>query len=213
VEMTIVKDLATNLLNGIMVLKGINIGTIKEQSMRMADGIVLKECLDLIGGISRDNEGALLGISDSVWRILCANRNADGDPAPAVTYRMAMLRVLKSSSGRTGIDTEELLKTDLVKEVKGFLQTVRDVVWNRRTFRGVGSNGNILGLSPQNAREGDSICILHGCSVAAVMRMHGDGPTQYWQLIGDAYVDEMMDGETLCGEDVKAENVEEFLIR
>lgn len=125
-----------------------------------------------------------------------------------------MLHILKSNSDSTGIDTEDLLRMDLPKEVKNFLQIVRDVVWNRRTFRGVGIDGDILGLSPQNARQGDSICILYGCSIPVVMRLHGAGPTNYWQLIGDAYVDRMMDEEALCSENWKMENVEEeFSIR
>jgi hypothetical protein len=55
----------------------------------------------------------------------------------------------------------------------------------------------LIGLAPQYAKSGDNICILYGCSVPVVLRKRSgdDGKDSYWELIGDAYVYNFMDGE------------------
>jgi len=178
-----------------MMAYGIVLGMIQEQSMRMADGIVQQECLDILDGIKRDEEGVLYDLSDSVWRVICANRDGSGKPAPDLIYRRTMLGFLDRPSFGKGLDTEELLKEDFPETTMAFLRVVRDTVWNRRTFRGTGPYGELLGLSPRYAREGDIICILYGCSVPVVLRPSEDIKEECWQLIGEAYVDGMMEGE------------------
>ena len=45
---------------------------------------------------------------------------------------------------------------------------------------------------------GDFVCALYGCSVPVVLRkLPRPGRSDYWQLVGDAYVDGVMDGEAL----------------
>jgi hypothetical protein len=61
-----------------------------------------------------------------------------------------------------------------------------------------GSRRPFVGLIPQAAKVGDRVCIVYGCSVPVVMRKNVQpGGTDYWQLIGDAYVDGIMDGELI----------------
>jgi hypothetical protein len=101
----------------------------------------------------------------------------------------------------SNIDVEELLETELPEHVEKFLKITRDVVWNRRTFRGKTNDGNespIVGLIPQYAKAGDHLCILYGCSVPVVLRQQPrEADQHYWQLIGEAYVYEYMDGEAI----------------
>jgi hypothetical protein len=80
----------------------------------------------------------------------------------------------------------------LPDNVKRYSAVVRDVVWNRRTFEAKRRHGiglPLIGLAPQYAKSGDTICILYGCSVPVVLRKHSgdDGKDSYWELIRDAY--------------------------
>lgn len=151
-----------------------------------------------------------------MWRTICADRDDKGDPAPPF-YRSAMSHLLQLSSevsdasdctnlldNLSSIDVEELLDTDLNDHVRKFLEIVRDVIWNRRTFQALPELGTdyskrpFVGLIPQGAKVGDKVCIVYGCSVPVVLRkkFKPDG-TNCWQLIGDAYVDGIMDGELI----------------
>jgi heterokaryon incompatibility protein (HET) len=182
-----------------MLAYGLILGVIQEQSMRMADGIVQKDSLDVIGGIHRDEDGYLYDLSDQVWRILCANRDGNGKPAPGIIYRQTILGFFNNpppSKPRKDLDVEDLLKEDLHEDAISFLRVVRDTVWNRRAFRGIGDFGELLGLSPRYARVDDYVCILYGCSVPVILRPPPKNhPEGRWHLIGEAYVDGMMDGE------------------
>jgi hypothetical protein len=98
-------------------------------------------------------------------------------------------------------DVEELLGSDDVpSHVKKFLKVVQGVVWNRQTFQ---SKPNIdeeplAGLIPQHAKVGDQVCILYGCSVPVLLRKQVVSDSEfYWKIIGEAYVNEMMDGESI----------------
>lgn len=76
-----------------------------------------------------------------------------------------------------------------------FLRRVQAVVWKRRLFM---TNEGYIGIGPAHMQTGDSVNILSGCSVPVVLRELGD--MSYYQLIGDCYVDGMMDGEA-CREE------------
>ncbi|PVH69950.1 hypothetical protein DL98DRAFT_149793 [Cadophora sp. DSE1049] len=52
-----------------------------------------------------------------------------------------------------------------------------------------------LGLAPEEAQKSDVIAILYGCNVPVVLRPHGDT----YLLIGECYVDGIMDGEIVEG--------------
>lgn len=70
----------------------------------------------------------------------------------------------------SSIDIEEILDTDISEHVRAYLLVVRDIVWNRRTFRlNMTVKGQLLvGLVPANARDKNHICIMYGCSVTVV---------------------------------------------
>ncbi|TLS24044.1 hypothetical protein PpBr36_08855 [Pyricularia pennisetigena] len=54
-----------------------------------------------------------------------------------------------------------------------------------------------LCMAPVEARAGDVVCVLLGCEVPLVIRPTGQG---MYELIGEAYVSGIMDGEALSGE-------------
>jgi hypothetical protein len=203
----------TNTCDGSLHAEGIFLGVITQISMRMAGGIITRECLDVLANQStfaRLNIPAdfarqfnSITVPDFVWRTLCADRDSEGGRAPEA-YHSAMVQLMQPSSelsnGNHGssIDVEELLETDLPEHVKGFLEVARDVVWNRRTFNGSKHNGGnpLVGLIPRYAKAGDQLCIIYGCSVPVVLRkQRGENDHHYWQLIGEAYVHGHMDGE------------------
>ena len=92
---------------------------------------------------------------------------------------------------------------ELVGFERDFLEQVQAICWNRRVVRGRavdGSGGQLVGLAPRTARAGDTLVVLYGRTVPVAMRPHVDnvgGGTQ-WELLGEAYVHGMMDGEAVC---------------
>ncbi|KAM0816048.1 putative Heterokaryon incompatibility domain-containing protein [Seiridium cardinale] len=98
----------TTTYSGSLLAKGMMLGNVEQVSTRMASGIASKECLEMIRCITVDDGGQIPSISESIWRILCANRNADGGPLPPL-YRMALFHLLQGSRGVCSIDTGELL--------------------------------------------------------------------------------------------------------
>jgi hypothetical protein len=195
--------------NSLLCAKGFIICEVGKVSLRLAGAIITKRCLDLLGTVFRKPHSMQINVPESIWRTLCADRDDTADLAPRA-YRDAMLDLLQLHLGNSvansstnlledmsSIDTEELLETDLSEHVRKYLTVVRDVIWNRRTFRS-SINNDMVGLVPQNARADDFICVLHGCSVPVVLREHKEsGEKAYWQLVGDVYVHERMNGEIL----------------
>lgn len=192
----------TQACTGSLFTKGIMIGRITRRSVRMANAVIPAECFEVLDLSPRDQS--------DLWRILCADRDEEGKKAPPSFQAAFLERIAKSlfvrEDGRLepstiGIDVEELLQGEgLSEDVKQYFAVVRDVIWNRRTFKAYPREGlgiGVIGLAPQDAKAGDDICILYGCSVPVVLRQHSenDGANSYWQLIGDAYVHNFMDGQ------------------
>jgi hypothetical protein len=201
---------ATNTCSGSLYTKGIILGTITQRSTRMADAIITNDSLEILRMNSPDQQLNPANLPDTIWRTLCADRDTRGESAP-LRYCSSMIQLLQLISDipkighrsnqvniMPSIDIEEFLETDLPEEVKEFLEVVRDVVWNRRTFQGkrMDDNGSpIVGLIPRYAQVGDRLCILYGCSVPVVLRNHSWGGDHCWQLIGEAFVYGFMGGE------------------
>ena len=201
---------------GSLYVKGFVFGEVAKRSMRMRNAMVTKDCLKILVSASQNLAPRPLSVPDVMWRTICADRDDKGDPAPPF-YRSALSHLLQLSCEATAsvdstnlidnfssIDVEELLDTDLNDHVRTFLEIVKGVIWNRRTFQTYpeietdGSKRPFVGLIPQAAKVGDKVCIVYGCSVPVVLQQIGrpDG-THCWQLIGDAYVDGIMDGELI----------------
>jgi hypothetical protein len=206
--------------DGSLQAKGITVGEIAERSARMADAIVTKECIDILRAASHGSCPDHVDVPDTIWRTLCADRDERGERAPYF-YQAAMLHLLEISSGypesdslphlldeMSSIDPEEVLDLEMPEYVEQFLMVIRDVIWNRRTFRLKWKNNASkisVGLAPQQAKVGDQVCILYGCTVPVVLRQltHAtDGSS--WHLIGDAYVHGIMDGEVISSSSSEA---------
>jgi hypothetical protein len=195
------RNLTTQACTGSLFAKGIIIGDIIRRSVRMANAVIPAECFEVLGLDDGRYDGS------DLWRILCADRDDEGNKAPP-SFRSAFLARIPpgQAAGRAvprtiSVDVEELLQEEgLSEDAKRYFAVVRDVVWNRRTFEAEQRdwcNLPLIGLAPQEAKPGDQVCILYGCSVPVVLRKHSenDGVDSYWKLIGDAYVHDFMDGE------------------
>lgn len=199
--------------DGSLYARGVVLGEVAQRSTRLASAIITKECLEILGKISYDPHSDSINLPDAIWRTLCADRDDRGGTAPP-DYRLAMLQLLHIGpeipmpndsanllEHMSSIDIEELLDTKIPDLVKSFLIAIRDVIWNRRTFRSKvidGTERPLVGLIPQSAKVGDQVCILYGCSVPVVLRKLPSSKKELcWQLIGEAYVHGIMDGEAL----------------
>ena len=60
-----------------------------------------------------------------------------------------------------------------------------------------------MGVAPDITRPGDKICIIPGCCAPFVIRPKGNR----YQLIGECYVAEVMDGEVMEKEDISIETI------
>jgi hypothetical protein len=201
---------ATNYCDGSLYAKGIVLGVVNRRSTRMASGIITKECLDMLQTHSSQQTSGLANLPDTIWRTLCADRDVRGDQV-STEYQSRIIEMIQLSQDKipegvsqhllksvSSIDVEEILEMELPKEVKEVALVVRDTIWNRRTFSGKPYRGDesLVGLVPQQAKVGDQLCIIYGCSVPVVLRKEWTGNEQYhWHFVGEAYVHGYMDGK------------------
>lgn len=149
--------------------------------------------LDVIGHLEKEAINAIIpsswrerggwqdlsqSLPDGFWRTLMADRATDGpNPAPGY-FKLACKWAFSRVEPRANLDVGGILRNFHGKcpsVVEMFLRRVQSVVWNRRLFSSEGIPGRedntwLLGLAPGNAREGDLICILYGCSVPVILR-------------------------------------------
>ncbi|KAK7917700.1 hypothetical protein PG985_011308 [Apiospora marii] len=186
--------------NGSLYAKGIVLGEVQQASTRMAVGIVLKECLEMIGGIVRGDIGNICDVSDHLWRILCANRDGNANGAPFL-YRSSLLQLLAQVEDVGSLDTQELLSSVQDNHVADFLQRVQAVVWDRKIVRSQGRAGlceDLVGLAPRGSGMGDKIVVLFGCSVPVILRARkSTARGACWELIGEAYMEGVMEGQAV----------------
>lgn len=69
-----------------------------------------------------------------------------------------------------------------------FLDTTR-----KKSRRLMATSEGHIGMAPCRARPGDAVVVLFGCNIPLVLRRVGT--QEAWQVIGEAYVDEFMNGE------------------
>lgn len=72
-------------------------------------------------------------------------------------------------------------------------QQIWCLAWGRRPI----IVSNRIGLGPIEAQVGDSVCIFRGAGVPHVLRRQATGKCK---LVGEAYVDGVMDGEAVAAD-------------
>ncbi|MCJ1401431.1 hypothetical protein MMC11_004644 [Xylographa trunciseda] len=180
--------------NGSMFVYGFTLDTIAHLSGRIAEGLILKECLKM-GGWEESDDGNTNQVPPELWRTLVANRGPDGGDPPS-WYHRACLHCLAHRTNAGDVNTGVLIASDnKPSTMKRFLERVQRVIWNRKFLRS--NEKKLFGLAPERAREKDMICILYGCTVPVVLREHRVGLDSYFEFIGECYIHGMMDGEAM----------------
>jgi Heterokaryon incompatibility protein (HET) len=90
---------------------------------------------------------------------------------------------------------------------KRFLQTFWYKSRGRAFF--TTKNGRV-GLGPKGILPGDDVCVWFHFFAPFILRKQADGRTS--KLIGDAYVDDLMDGEIFRQRDFESERCDEFIV-
>jgi hypothetical protein len=187
---------------GVLFVKGICLDTIGQLSPRAAQGMILQECLEMGGWTDEDG---LENVPDSLWRTFVADRGPDGNSAPS-WYRRACLECLTHITQNGDLSTGALMENqNTPTTMVTFLKRVQRVVWNRKFFRSRGGayqdeGDQLFGLAPTKTKIGDFIVILFGCSVPVILREVKTADDYYFELVGEAYVHGMMDGEAFSRE-------------
>jgi hypothetical protein len=88
---------------------------------------------------------------------------------------------LKEGSTPTPLHSDELLKQ------------AQNRIFGRTLIL---THERMLGLAPSSTRHGDSVCIIFGLFVPAILRPREDGT---WTFVGPAYIPGLMEGEALAG--------------
>jgi hypothetical protein len=133
-------------------------------------------------------------LPERFWRTLVANRGQNASNPP-LYFEKACQYVLAQEKSIYGEYLTGVLDHH-PRYVAEFLHRVRSIIWMRRMIWT--EQEHLLGLAPDEAQEGDLICIIFGCSVPVVLRkVVGDEMTgeRHYRLLGDCYVHGMMDGE------------------
>lgn len=150
-------------------VKGFVLDSIREKKSAAAAGIVPAEWM-IAGGWY---EPTTLP-PDSFWRTLVGNRNAYGQRPPS-HWRRVCRDAFERKPARGDLNTSEIIMyDDCPSTVRGFLERVQCMVWSRRLVL-LNHMTSCLALVPNNAKKGDLICILNGCSVPVVLRKFVNG--------------------------------------
>ncbi|EFY95272.2 Ankyrin and HET domain protein [Metarhizium robertsii ARSEF 23] len=194
-------------LDGSITVSGFIINQINERTehaIRM--GTLPPDWIRLSGGKRREDGSSCA--NDNLWRTLVADRGPDGIPAP-LWYGQACQYWLDISNGKS-IDMRIIKGKQHPTMALEYIKRVRSVIWNRVMFVTKGFSGSrLLGLGPAKAQIGDTICILHGCSVPVLLRQLGT--QDIWEIVGECFVYSLMDGEAMSVDNIKA--TREFVIK
>jgi hypothetical protein len=183
--------------DGTLSAKGIQLDIIAELSSHYK-GTITEDWLKLGGWRSRRSMWkGKQPIPDVLWRTMVADRDPSGGSSIKPEFKEAFKRAIDCRDEHNNISTSSLIhqSSDIVSK---FLRRVHDVAWNRRLFRT--KKLKRLGLAPLHAAEGDVLSLLYGCSVPVVLRKLRDNKgkeTGGYELIGECYLDGMMDGEAV----------------
>ncbi|KAF8854517.1 HET-domain-containing protein [Acephala macrosclerotiorum] len=141
---------------------------------------------------------------DVYWQTLCASiisRTSDSGSFQDVRISNDSLQRFRYDdwwisyrNGHKDLNSKHQITSEVkkVREILEFLGLVARSTKMRRLF--ISKEDGLLGLAPMDAEVGDRIALLEGGSVPYILRPKV-GRGNEWELIGDAYVHGIMDGE------------------
>ena len=175
---------------GSMYVEGFVIDSVKQKEAGAIDGTIPSDWMRAGGW-----DDATAPPPDQFWRTLVADRDLIGQEPPK-SYRDACKAAWDPAFEGGRIITSRLIDSRKGTFVADFARRVQEVIWARALIT---TERDLLGLAPLETKEHDLICILYGCSVPVVLRMHSDDKIgdEYFEFIGECYVNDLMDGEAL----------------
>ena len=179
-----------------MFVTGIQIGTVNEVSPRIPPGLLTQECLRM-GGWNGPN-GPNDEVPDELWRTLVAGRGPDGGNPPG-WYDRACWECFHLGTSSGDVNIGSLINNPKTPSlIVEFLKRVQGIVWDKLFIRS--DERSLFGLGPKRTHLGDLICVLFGCSVPVILRpqMNSSGfDIMHYEIVGEAYIHGMMDGEAI----------------
>ncbi|KAJ8131906.1 hypothetical protein O1611_g1718 [Lasiodiplodia mahajangana] len=106
---------------------------------------------------------------DQFWRTLVGDRGRDNRNPPYYYARACKESVHKGGIASNSVNTSSLIDHERNSIVAEYCRRVQSVIWGRRLFK---TKRGQLGLAPDDVQQGDKICILYGCTVPVILRMH-----------------------------------------
>jgi hypothetical protein len=154
-------------------------------------------------------------IFDAFWRTLLAGRDASGTSAPTNEHSDVFSLILDSTTGQMpslpgqtytprrqkGFFTLNNLRSRRPAKILEDLRTAMRAALTMRRF-GITEKG-YFALVPRGTRERDQIVVFEGACVPFMVRRVENG----YELVGEAYVHGVMEGEVLGTADVIVEDV------
>ena len=162
---------------------------------------------------------------EKVWRLFVADRGRDGY-LPPLYYRLACTQAFQQIKLGHGFNLSQRFRPitpdlglNISQQLAGsaalvqdFLFRVQTVIWGRRLIKT--EEHGFVGLAPGETQEEDVVAILYGCSVPVILRPISDPESKEveFKLIGECYIDGMMDGQALDIKDAAGTKTETFVI-
>ena len=194
-------------LSGIMAVKGFVLGAVTDRSDVMRGGIVPGDWIARTGWNHSNNYENR--VPDALWRLLVADRARRGGRPPQ-WYKRACLHGLvdpRLTDAGGNVHSVTPLDRKVSELTTEYFGRVESVVWNRRLIAAdpyvpelAPDQGLFLGLAPPETDMDDIVCILFGCSVPVVLRPDRqafDPRLEVYNVVGEAYIHGMMDGEAV----------------
>lgn len=199
--------------DGTLFVYGLRLAVIDQRSSRIVPGTIPRECLEM-GGWVHSTESLTQGNReiptppDELWETLVAGRGPD-QRNPAPWYKRAFQQCLAHTTANGDLVVKDIINKGRPDSMVQFIKRVQCVVWNRRFIlseeksfpdsAGRLIKKRLLGLAPESVKPRDIICVILGCSVPVILRERKLPTGDYFELIGEAYISGMMDGEALSG--------------
>lgn len=172
-----------------------NLGFISETNKRLLkEKLALERCdkliAEILGPATSDHH------EEHLWRSLCCDLTATGERAPS-KYSEAFKfwrSVFRATNDQGQIQT--FLLDQQILESRDFEYAMRK--YTLGTSFCITKSGRLARV-PHKSRPGDRICIFRGGRVPFVIR---DAEKGYFQLVGECYVQGIMDGEAMGRDDL-----------
>jgi hypothetical protein len=164
-------------------VEGFVLGTIEELSERSQGGMIPQQWADIIDPHDSHSDDAQQDLwsrpaAEDFWRTLVGDRGLTASNPPRCIGRI----MSSSYDGKRDVDLEKAIFYGKHYAASSFFRRVHAVIWNRKLMRmkrefgrqdeGMQYEERNIGLVPDNANEGDLVCILYGCSVPVILRKY-----------------------------------------